>query len=301
MSFSEYLPSKQWATLSYKGERFAEVWFKPEGEPFTLKLRIPQKSFQTPSISQLLTLENLLKAVNIAPDEVESWRHESDSPSGIIGYQSELRLPLPPLPHDVSLLYIHIHMKPPVNNDALNESKAAVSSHAKWENLETRWNTILGVEATIDSYRLRMESLRAELETATSKTLTSDEKLNALNADVAQWNKAKSRARYTLPKLKEFLHRATWAMDTAERKRLAELFKPHAQPDIELSQIDSLQKELENFLKDRQILSAQGVTAYQDGKSGCEDIQRALSTLQRNAAANAIKKRVANRAKGKIL
>ena len=83
MSFSEQPPSKEWAALKYKGERIAEVWFKPEGEPLALTFRIPQKSFQIPGMGQRLTTENLLKAVAIATEEVESLHHECASHSGM--------------------------------------------------------------------------------------------------------------------------------------------------------------------------------------------------------------------------
>src|SRR5205085_2962472 len=63
VNFSEQPPSTEWAALKYRGEKIAEVWFKPEGEPFVLAFRIPQKSFQIPEMGQLLTTENLLKAV----------------------------------------------------------------------------------------------------------------------------------------------------------------------------------------------------------------------------------------------
>ena len=77
MNFSEQPPSKQWAALKFRGEKIAEVWFKPEGEPFALTFRIPQASFQIPGMGQRLTTENLLKAVGLATEEVESWRHEA--------------------------------------------------------------------------------------------------------------------------------------------------------------------------------------------------------------------------------
>src|SRR5262245_60670558 len=73
VNFSERPPSKQWAALKYRGDTFAEVWFKPEGEPFALTFRIPGESFQLPDMGQLLTTENLLKAVGIAAEDVESW------------------------------------------------------------------------------------------------------------------------------------------------------------------------------------------------------------------------------------
>ena len=79
MNFSEQPPSKQWVALKYRGEIIAEVWFKPEGEPFALTFRIPQKSFQLPGMGQRLTTENLLKAVGLAAEDVESWRHEDAS------------------------------------------------------------------------------------------------------------------------------------------------------------------------------------------------------------------------------
>ena len=53
MKFSEQPPSKQWAALKYRGEKFAEVWFKPEGQPLVLAFRIPRGSFQIPGIGEL--------------------------------------------------------------------------------------------------------------------------------------------------------------------------------------------------------------------------------------------------------
>ena len=65
MNFSERPPSKQWATLKIREERIAEVWFKPEGESFGLRFRLPQRSFQIPGIVEQLTTKNLLSAVGI--------------------------------------------------------------------------------------------------------------------------------------------------------------------------------------------------------------------------------------------
>jgi hypothetical protein len=158
---------------------------------------------------------------------------------------------------------------------------------------------ILGLEATIDSFRLRMDGLRAEMEASTKRMLTTDEKVNALNADVAQWNKAKSRAHYALPKVREFVHRATWALGTPERKKLDELFKTHIQPRIPFPEMDKVPEQLEHLLKDRQVLSASGVAVCQECQGITADIQGALRTLQSNAAANAVKKRGAPGIKGK--
>jgi hypothetical protein len=153
----------------------------------------------------------------------------------------------------------------------------------------------LGLEATIESLRQRMESLRGEMEACSNKPLNTDEKVHALNSDVAQWNKAKNRVRYAVPKVKEFIHRAIWALGTPERKKLDELFKNQTRPDMLSPQLDKMLDELDYLLKDRQVLSAQGVTIYQEGKSSCDDVQKNLRTLQSNAH----KKRVAARAKGK--
>jgi len=49
-----------------------------------------------------------------------------------------------------------------------------------------------------------MEGVRTEMEASLKRMLTAEEKLNALAADVVQWNKAKSRVHYALPKAKEF-------------------------------------------------------------------------------------------------
>jgi hypothetical protein len=251
-------------------------------------------------MGQRLTAENLLKAVAIATEEVESWRHGGVSHSGMSGSNPELRHPLPPPPRDVTHLNIYVSLKPPPQAVAPDESCEPEIPPAKWQDLEARWKAVEGLEATVDTLRLRMEGLRAEMEASSKKTLTAEEKVHALNADVAQWNKAKSRVHHALPKVREFIHRATWAMGTPERKKLEELFKNHIRPHIPFPQMDKVLERLENLLKDRQVLSAQGVTVYQECKSISADVQGALRTLQSNAAANARKKMGATRGKGKF-
>jgi uncharacterized protein YoxC len=293
VNFSEQPPSKQWAVLKYRGEQFAEVWFKPEGEPFALTFRIPQESFHVPGLAQLLTIANLLNAVGIATEEVESWRHDGASPS-------ELSHPLPPPPQDGTHLNLFVSVKRPPQAAAPQESREPEVPEAKWQDLEARWNAILGLEATIDTLRISMEALRSEMEASTRKTLTTEEKVHALNADVAQWNKAKSRINYSLPKVREFIHRATWAKGTPERKQLEDLFENHIQPRIPFSHMDKVGEQLDSLLKDRQVLSAHGVSVHQECKSISADVQGALRTLQSNAAANATKKRGADRARNRL-
>jgi hypothetical protein len=138
------------------------------------------------------------------------------------------------------------------------------------------------------------------MQTSFTKTLTIEEKLHALRADVAQWTKAKTRIHHAVPKMKEFIHRSTWAMGTPERKQLEELYKNHIQPQIPFPQLDKVLRLFESLKKNRQVLSAQGLTVYQDCKSISADVQRALSTLQSNAAANAQKKRGTTGTKGKF-
>jgi hypothetical protein len=290
VNFAEQPPSKQWAALKYKGEKIAEVWFKPDGEPFALIFRIPQRSFQTQGMVQQLTAENLLKAIGIAPDEVESWRGEGIS-------DSELSHPLPPPPQDLTHLNLHVTLKPP-QNAAPQSSAEPEIPEAKWQEIEARWRTILETEASIDTQRISMESLRTEMESSARRMLTMEEKINALNADVSQWNKAKSRVLYALPKVREFIHRATWAAGAPERKKLEEIVKDYIQPRIAFPEIDKVMEQLDSLLKDRQVLYAHGVTAFQECKGVSADVQGALRTLQSNAAANAVKKRGATQARG---
>jgi hypothetical protein len=294
VNFSERPPSQQWAALKYGGETFAEVWFKPEGEPFALTFRIPQKSFSIPGMDQLLTTENLLKAVGIATEEVESWHH--DGPP-----HSELNRPLPPPPQDVTHLNLNVSLKPAAQDVNPKESGESEIPETQWQNLEARWKTIQEMESSIETLRISMEGLRSELETSSRKMLTPDEKVHALNADVAQWNKAKSRVLYALPKVRDFIHRSTWAAGSPERKKLEELFKNHIRPRIPFPQMDKVAEQLDNLVKDRQVLSALGVSVYQECKGISNDVQGALRTLQNNAAAKARKSRDASRAKGKFL
>jgi chaperonin cofactor prefoldin len=170
----------------------------------------------------------------------------------------------------------------------------------KWQELEARWKAIEGLEATVDTLRIRLEGLQTEMETSSKKTLAMEEKIHALSADVARWNKAKSRVHYAIPKVREFVHRATWATGTPERKRLEEFFKNDTRPDIPIAQADKLREELENLLKDRQVLSAHGVMVSQECENISAEVQTALETLQSNADANARKNARAARAQGKF-
>jgi hypothetical protein len=300
MNFSEQPPSKQWAALKYRGEEFAEVWFKPEGEPFALTFRIPQESFAIPGMGQQLTTENLLKAVAIAPEDVESWRHGEVSHSGMDGSNPELGNPLPPLPQDVTHLDIYVRLKPPPGAVAPKESGDLEIPPATWQELEARWKAILGLEATMDTLRISIEGLQVELEASLKKTLTPEEKLHALRADVAQWTKAKNRAHHALPKAREFIHRSIWAVGTPARKQLEELYKNHIQPHIPFPQMDKVLEQLEYLQKDRQILSAHGTTVYHECKGISAVVQESLRRVQSNAAANANRKKRAAGAKGKF-
>src|SRR5262245_29289337 len=136
-----------------------------------------------------------------------------------------------------------------------NEGDEPEIASAKWQEIEPRWKAILGLEATIDTLRINMEALRTEMEASFRRTLTGDEKLNALSNDVVQWNKAKSRVHYALPKAKEFIHRAIWAKGIPERKRLDEFFKNPIGPHLHPEEVDKVLEELENLRKDRQVLS----------------------------------------------
>ncbi len=299
MNFSEQPPSQQWAALTCRGEKIAEVWFKPEGEPFGLTFRVPRESFHLPGMGQRLTTENLLRAVAIATEEVASWGLGGVTHSGTNGSNPELRNPLPQPPPDVSHLRIDVRLKPP-QAVAHRERGAPEVPEETWQVLDARWKALLGVEAALDTLRISMEGLRAELEASWGKALTADEKAHALAADVVQWNKAKSRVHHALPKAKEFIHRATWAMGTPERKRLEELFRNHIQPRVPFPELDRVFEQLESVHKDRQVLAAQGTTVYQECRSIAADVQAALRTLQSTAAANAAQKRRAAGKKGKF-
>lgn len=334
MNFSEQPPSKQWSTLKYRGEKFAEVWFKPEGEPFSITFRIPQSSFLAPGMGQLLTTANLLKAVGIAAEEVESWRTDGASSSGTDGLNPELDQPLSPPAEDVPYLNLHLNLTQPTpvavsessesvaanetaesvvtsemsKSVAANETTESVAAsensepeipEAKWQYLEARWNAIRGLEVSMDTLRLSLDGLRAEMEAAAKKPLKLEAKLHALSTDLVLWNKAKSRVHYAVPKVKEFIHRFTWAKASAERKKIEELFDHHIRTRIPFPQVDQAVVQFDSLLKDRQVLSASGVSVYQECKSILTNIQGTLRTLETNAASNAIKKKSATRTKGK--
>ena len=106
-------------------------------------------------------------------------RHGDVSHAGMNGFNPELGYPLPPPPPDVTHLEIYVRLKPPSQAVARNESGEDEAPSAKWDSLEARWKAILGLEATMDSFRISMESLLAEMEASLKKTLTMEEKLHA--------------------------------------------------------------------------------------------------------------------------
>lgn len=165
----------------------------------------------------------------------------------------------------------------------------------KWQALDGLWKAILVLEANIESSRLGMNGLRAEMESAFKQALAVEEKLHASQADVAQWTRAKNRIHFALPKVKEFIHRATWALAAVERKQLEEIVRTHIEPRIPFPDVDKVREEMEHLQKARQVLFAQGNSVQQECRSLTSECQRCLSTLRRTAADNARKKRDAKK------
>jgi hypothetical protein len=217
------------------------------------------------------------------------------------GTNPELKQALGPLLPEATHLTVHVQLKPPApvaNGDGGDDPDVSLK---KWQALEACWRTILGLETSIETLRLNMDSLRVEMEAAFKKSLTVEEKVHALQADVAQWTKAKSRIHYALPKVREYVHRATWAQGIPERKRLEEFIANYIEPRVPFPEMDQVRQELVHLQKDRQVLFAQGSSVHQECRGILGEIQRALSTLQRNAADRARQKRSTAREKGKHL
>jgi hypothetical protein len=182
----------------------------------------------------------------------------------------------------------------PPEGEARNEESELESLPAKWQDLEGRWKAILGLEAAIDTVRMSMEGLLAETEGSLKKPLTMEEKTYALRADVAQWERAKNHAHYAVPKMKDFIRRSIWATGSPEKKQLGELYKEHIQPRIPFPEMDAVLKQLDDLRKDRQVLSEQGKTVYQECRGTSAEIQRTLKALQDNAK----RKKAASGSKG---
>jgi len=294
VNYSQRPPSTRWAALTFKGEILAEVWFKPEEEPSGLVFRIPRDSFQRPGVGHRLSAESLLKAVAVPTDQVESWDHGDAS-----GSSPSLTDPLPEPPPDAAHLEVHVLLKPPPQAVAPEATADSLLAPGEWQELEALWKAVLVIEAAVEAARKSVEGVRMEVETAARRTLTAEEKVHALAGDIAQWNQAKSRAHYALPKASDFIHRATWAATAAERKKLGEIFEAPEGARPPHPPADQLVRELENLRKSRQVLSAQGTTVYQECRAISADVQGALRRLQSNAAARAAKKKGGAGGKGK--
>jgi hypothetical protein len=248
-----------------------------------------------------LTVEDLLVAAAIPVEHVESWQFLDEAHAGEGGANLELKRVLPPPPSGETHLTVHLRLTPPGQPAAGDEVSEQDVSPETWQTLDAIWKSIQNLEATIDSLRLSMGGLVTEMEGAFKRALTVEEKVHALQADVAQWTKAKNLGRYAIPKVREFVHRATWAAATPERKRLEELVETHLKPRIPLPDMREVRGQLEHMQKDRQVLLAVGNAVNQECRGILSEIQRTVSSLQRNATQRAREKRSAGRNKGKHL
>jgi hypothetical protein len=294
VEFAERAPSDDWTALSLAGEEIAEAWFKPEGEASTLLVRVPRSRFETEDITQLLTLEDLLRAAAIPSACVDLWQVGEESHLGLGGANPELKRLLPPPSADATHLTIRIRLK-----GASGEGTEGDISPEQWQALEAKWKAILGVEASIEGLRHGLDSLRVEMESEFRKSLNVEHKVHALQADVANWTRAKSRVHYALPKAREFIHRAVWALGVPERKRLEEVHRAHIEPRIPFAGLDQVRVELDHLQKDRQVLASVGAAVSQECRGILSEIRQSLSTLQRNAVENSRRKRSSAKEKGK--
>lgn len=299
MSFAEQVPPTDWVSLNHLGEELAEAWFMPEGETFTVVFLVPRRRLEVADPSSRVTIETLLTCAAVSKDEVESWRL-GDGP-GATGADPESSDPLPPPPPDETHLTVYVRLKPPARAAAGDERGGQPIPPDAWQALDALWKAILVLEASIDAARLGLDGTRAELEAAFKKALTVEEKVHALQSDVAQWTKAKTRIHHALPKVREFVHRATWALAVPERKALDDIYRVHIEPRNPLPEVGPVRERLEHLQKDRQVLVAQGNAVSQECRGILADVQRALGGLQRNAADRARQKRSAGRDKGKHL
>jgi hypothetical protein len=299
VGFSELVASTEWVTLTHQGEEIAEAWIMPEGDSSTVVFIIPRTRFHVTGTSPPLTTEILLEAAGITNDQVESWRLGDGSESGTDGTDPGLSSPLPTPPEGDDQLTVYVRLKPPARAGG-DEGGVPEIPLETWQALEALWKAILALEASIDSARLSADGLRGEMESAFRRSLNVDEKNHALQADVSQWTKAKSRLHHAIPKAREFVHRATWSLAVPERKRLEEVVRNHIEPRIPFPGVDRVREQLEHLQKDRQVLFAQGNTVSQDCRGLLDKTQRAVRALQQNAADRARQKRSEGRKKGKF-
>ncbi len=173
--------------------------------------------------------------------------------------------------------------------DSSAQDSSAQDTSAKWQGLEARWKAILGIEAAVDNVRASIEGLLLQMEASLKRTLTIEEKSYALRADIAQWERAKNRVHYFLPRMRDFIHRAIWALGSPERKRLGELYQEHIQPQIPFPEMNEVLKQLEGLQKDRQVLAGLGKAVYQESRAIAAEVQGAVTTLQNNAKVQRIK------------
>jgi hypothetical protein len=278
----------EWSPLDHLLDEIADAWYRPEGERSLFRFRVARER-----LAESVTIERLLAAASIPVEEFESCRIGDD-------FHNDLSMSLNPIDGE-AFCEIEVATKPRSDDEIVVESESGEITADVWHALETAWKSIATLESTIDGLRLSMGGLASEMDSAFKRPLSTEDKLHALQADMAQWSKAKSRITYSLPKVREFVHRATWAAAAEDRRQLAAIAKQHIEPRVPFANPNETRRKLELLLKDRQVLLAQGNAVNQECRSILSEVQRAASTLQRNASERAKNKRRGGWEKGKHL
>ena len=152
---------------------------------------------------------------------------------------------------------------------------------ATWDQLEARWNAVLGLETTIDTFRTRLNGISGEMEVSLRRVLTTEEKPQASAADLSQWTTAKSRVNLILPKARHFIQRAAWTKGTSERQRLDAFFKNADGLSTPVREMDQVLEELELLLENLKLSDSAGLVGIQRMQIG---LGRCSGSLEENAA-----------------
>ncbi|MBT4864352.1 MAG: hypothetical protein HON53_04415 [Planctomycetaceae bacterium] len=192
--------SQTWEQVAFADapQSFLWVWFKPQGVPQGLVLRLPDEAWQAGQ----WTMRRLLQPTGIDPQFVSMWQLFGATYDSMQGTSPLLDQPIPvPPPGTDPSIFVYVNV-PQVNVTQANPMQYAAPAPTEGgatatetlERIDADWNSILESETEIKSLRKQIIDTSRRLKTL-NRDLSTDERGVADSTDTRDWLEARRALR----------------------------------------------------------------------------------------------------------
>jgi hypothetical protein len=196
VEFAARPASQTWEQVAFADapQSFLWVWFKPQGVPHGLVLRLPDEAWQAGQ----WTMRRLLQPTDIEPQSVSMWQLFGATYDSMQGTSPLLNQPIPPPPPgtDPSIfVYVNVPQVDPMQYAALPPTtEGACNASETFERIDADWNAIMESETEIKSLRKQIIDTSRRLKTI-NRDLSTDERGVADSTDTRDWLEARRALR----------------------------------------------------------------------------------------------------------